>query len=91
MGAEHLGDLLGAILLVRGGVLQIVIEVGVILEHRLHLGVELIQVEPGYRVHQKGPHHGHEGDDEQCHNEHQLHVQGAEHGRDLLSFSDFLN
>ena len=72
-------NMLGAVLL-RTSVLQVVDKLRVILEDSLHLGVELLQVEPGHGVHQESAHHRHERDDEQGHDEHELHVKAAEHG-----------
>ena len=80
IGIQHLPDLFSSVFLAGSGVLEVVEELGVVLKDLLHLGIELVHVEPGHRVDQEGPHHRHQRDDEQCHDEHELHMKAAEHG-----------
>ena len=83
LGLDHPADHLNAVRLGRlpaqgvdkGGIGGIGIT-----EDRLHLGVEFVNIEAGDIRHHNGAYYGHQGGDQQEHDQYQLHVEAAEHG-----------
>ena len=66
--------------------LQVAAQGLVLIKDPAHLGIELLQIEGHNGVDQEGTHHCHQGQDEQHHDHHQLHMHAAKHLRHPLSF-----
>ena len=79
VGLQDVKDGLGSVFLPLGGRGQIPGQ-GLPGEHIGHLGIEVLRVVIGNRIDQKCTYHRHQGDNQQRHDEHELHVQASKHG-----------
>ena len=79
VGIQNVGDAGCGVLLTLDGSLQVLPEVRVA-KGLGHLGIEVLRVVIGNRIDQKCTYHRHQGDNQQRHDEHELHVQASKHG-----------
>ena len=81
VSGQHLAHHGRAVLLARGGGLEVSDEVGVVRAESVgDLLVKVVDIVAGDRIHQKRAHHHHQRYDEQHHDKHQFNVQVAAHG-----------
>ena len=79
VGIQNVGDAGCGVLLTLDGSLQVLPEVRVA-KGLGHLGIEVLRVVISNRIDQKCTYHRHQGDNQQRHDEHELHVQASKHG-----------